>query len=186
MKTKTILIILVVIITALAVQAQTTGALTDTRDGKTYKTIVIGTQTWMAENLNYKSDNSWSYGDSPTNSNAFGRLYNWEAAIKVCPSGWHLPSKTEFDVLLAAVGGSGNNAYFALKEGGSSGFSGVLGGYRSNKGEFGNIGQFGHWWASTVFRKRTGWSLGIMPPLQFSHMRNTYRDWAFSVRCIKD
>ena len=186
MKTKTTWITFAIIIAALVVKAQTTGTLTDTRDGKIYKTVVIGAQTWMAENMNYKSDNSWSYGDSPTNGNAFGRLYNWEAAMKVCPSGWHLPSKEEFDVLLIAVGGSGNNAYFALIEGGSSGFSGLLGGFRSDKGEYANIGQFGYYWATTGFRKSSGWSLGIMPPLKFAHMRNTKHYFFFSVRCLKD
>jgi len=160
---------------------------TDARDGKVYKTVTIGTQTWMAENLNYKTGNSWYYADSPINSKTFGLLYDWQTAQSVCPTGWHLPSKSEFDVLLAFVGGSGNNAYHALKEGGSSGFTALFGGWRSDKGQYGDLGQFGHWWASTeTTRARVGWSLGMNSILQFSHMRNTYKDWGFCVRCIKD
>jgi len=175
-------------------QAETPAALagteaqtfTDARDGKIYKTVTIGSQTWMAENLNYSIDFSWCNGNSAAICNGYGRLYTWETAKEVCPSGWHLPSKSEFDALLTNLGGSGPNAYHALKEGGSSGFNALLGGWRNNKGQFGDLGKYGHWWCSTDYKTRVGWSLGMIPPLEVSHMRNTYKDWGFSVRCVKD
>ena len=81
------------------------GIMTDFRDGQTYNIVKIGGQVWMAENLNYETDNSSCYNDSAEYCDKYGRLYTWKAAMKACPSGWHLPSKEEFEVLINKVGG---------------------------------------------------------------------------------
>jgi len=76
------------------------GSFTDYRDGKTYKTVRIGNQTWMAENLNFNNLNSWC-----NQCETYGRLYNYEAALTSCPSGWHLPSDDEWSILMSNCGG---------------------------------------------------------------------------------
>lgn len=100
------------------------GSFTDERDGKEYKTIKIGKQVWMAENLNFTGDNGfhreitnkrewfnsdlygWCYYENrPGFGNIYGVLYQWEAARRACPKGWHLPTKKEWDELIDYLGG---------------------------------------------------------------------------------
>jgi uncharacterized protein (TIGR02145 family) len=98
-------------------------------EDQTYRTVVIGTQTWMAENLNYNpgTDNSACYSNQVSNCDKYGRLYDWATAMSlpptcnyfycssqiqpkhrgICPSGWHIPSDDDWKVLLDYVGGSG-------------------------------------------------------------------------------
>jgi len=91
-----------------------TGTFTDSRDSKTYKWVKIGEQVWMSENLNYTgseikhiTDNDewennsdydgWSYfHNSDSLGKIYGALYQWEAAKKACPAGWHLPTDEEW------------------------------------------------------------------------------------------
>ncbi|MCL2100417.1 MAG: hypothetical protein FWH22_01740 [Fibromonadales bacterium] len=92
----------------MATFAQQKGSFTDSRDGKKYKTVKIGTQTWMAQNLDYggaNDDIGMCYDKKPENCKKYGSLYSWDEAMKVCPPGWHLPSDKEWQVLVDFAGG---------------------------------------------------------------------------------
>jgi len=104
MKKTTITLLLV----CTAVYAQQKGTFTDSRDGKTYKTVKIGTQTWMAQNLDYAGadgDIGACSDNDPKSCQNYGRLYDWESAMLACPEGWHLPSEDEWRSLATSAGG---------------------------------------------------------------------------------
>ncbi|MDR3012459.1 MAG: InlB B-repeat-containing protein [Chitinispirillales bacterium] len=104
------------------------GSFTDDRDGRVYRTVVIGTQTWMAENLNWSGvdgDLGWCYGNDSDHCETYGRLYDWSMVMGfasscnsslcadqvqslhqgICPAGWHVPSDAEWTTLVNFVGG---------------------------------------------------------------------------------
>jgi len=146
--------------------------LTDNRDGKTYKTVKIGEQVWMAENLNIDLPNSKCYDNYPANCEKYGRLYDWETAMKACPSGWHLPSNKEWDSLYRfADGTSGTDSPYESPTAGKYlkatsgwtdhngnpagngedkfGFSALPGGGFSVAVNFDGIGRYVTWWSSS-------------------------------------
>jgi uncharacterized protein (TIGR02145 family) len=166
------------------------GTFTDSRDGKTYKYVTIGNQTWMAENLAYNAGSGcWAYNDSRSNVSRYGYLYNWQTAKNVCPSGWHLPSKSEFETLLNNYGGSKgyNENYRALKQGGSSGFSASFGGWRGYNGNYNLIGEYGDFWSSSARGDAHAWLLGINSEFKKAYIGYSYNlSWGLSVRCLQD
>jgi len=127
--------------------------------GPAYKTVKIGNQTWMAENLNIEIGNSVCYFADPANCQKYGRLYDWETAKKACPSGWHLPSNAEWQTLVDFAGGdkvAGKKlkAKSGWNNNGSGtdnyGFAALPGGkgedYNNN---FEYVGSLGYWWSAT-------------------------------------
>jgi uncharacterized protein (TIGR02145 family) len=80
--------------------------LTDSRDEQKYPIINIGSQSWFATNLNYKTSEGSFYfqNDSITYASEFGRLYSYEAALEACPAGWHVPTDDEWKALEIELG----------------------------------------------------------------------------------
>ena len=112
---KFVFLILIFVLSNLITSAQMTGKLIDVRDGHVYKTIQIGNQIWMAENLNFTTDSgSICYDNQPSNCEKFGRLYTWDVAKIVCPKGWHLPSDNEWQILERTLGMPENNLHLLL------------------------------------------------------------------------
>jgi uncharacterized protein (TIGR02145 family) len=105
---------------------------TDSRDGRRYRAVKIGGYRWMAENLNYepKSGDSWCQNDKGFFCGKYGRLYDWNTAKKICPSGWRLPSREEWDNLAVAAGGRKGNGF----DKGTVEWDGVSGELRSKSG----------------------------------------------------
>jgi uncharacterized protein (TIGR02145 family) len=170
-------------------------------NGITYSVVQIGNQAWLGENLNAmpSSGNSWCYGNMPEycNERKHGRLYDWDAASRVCPNGWRLPSIVDFDNLYDYVkqkfehvgsalksnkstdgwnkdNGPGNNNYL---------FAALPSGYRSYD-EFYGLGSETCWWSST---ESGGGSMHIRCitglPLW---SRDAPKTHGLSVRCIRN
>jgi uncharacterized protein (TIGR02145 family) len=168
------------------------GTLTDQRDNKTYKTVTLGKQTWMVENLAFqKKIGCWAYDKNQNNVEKYGYLYKWETAQNVCPAGWHLPSKEEFETLLNNVGRSGEAAYKALLPSGNSGFSSPFGGCRDGNGDFNSVGIAAYFWSSSPngvddFIGEIAWELYIGTPYSAACMFYSGRSCGYSVRCLQD
>jgi len=138
-----------------AVFAQQKGSFTDPRDGKKYKTVTIGKQTWMAENLNYNKNGSKCYENKPANCARYGRLYGGDVD---CPKGWHLPNDKEWETLVKFAGGKETAAEklkaksgWADGENGTDdfGFAALPGGHGSSHGGFDDAGYYGNWWSES-------------------------------------
>jgi uncharacterized protein (TIGR02145 family) len=200
------------------------GVHTVTCGGQEYKTVKIGTQTWMAENFNYDTGTNGSKcnNNDPANCDTYGRLYNWATAMSlpdcgygnscssqigakhrgICPSGWHIPTKAEWDALSTYIEGdkictscdatylkassgwytynnkgNGTNAYGFAALPGSGGFSG---------GEFHNAGNTGYWWSATEGTANNAYYLGMSYYYTYTSWDNNHKGYLLSVRCLQD
>jgi len=170
---------------------QSGGTFTDPRDGKKYRTVRIGNLTWMAQNLNYQTSNSWCYGSNASNCARYGRLYTWNAAMNACPSGWRLPAREDWYKLVEAAGG-GNVAGKKLKASSPDwngtdecGFSALPGGYRSTNGSFSDAGNYGLWWSATEYGSGSAWSRGLFSDYDFVDEDGYGKGNGFSVVCVR-
>lgn len=197
-----------------------TGTLTCADENKAYATVVIGTQTWMAENLawlpsvNGKYDNSstvakyhvngydstsMSTAKAKTNYILYGVLYNYQAAIQACPTGWYLPDTTDWRTLEAyvnanngskAVGNSlkattGWTASTGIVNSDDFGFKALPGGVQIDN-TFNFIGIQGCWWSATpgsrskAYYRCVNYNGGAVDSYIYEQSD------CFSVRCLKD
>jgi uncharacterized protein (TIGR02145 family) len=178
------------------------GTLTDTRDGQTYKTVKIGGKRWMAQNLNYKTTSgSWCYEDKTDNCDKYGRLYDWNTAKTVCPTGWKLPDTANWRALVKTadtqetagkklrsmsgwnwndvnnVSGNGMDSY---------GFSALPGGLRYSAGDFYNAGYYGYWWTATEDDGSNAYGRGMDYYGDLADEYDYNKSNGLSVRCIAD
>ncbi len=195
-------------------------------EGNIYKTVTIGNQTWMAENLKTTKYNdgmaiplvadnaAWTnrdsialtnpafywYNNDSTYKNTYGALYNGYAVKtgKLCPTGWHVPTDTEWSELTTYLGGE-DVAGGKLKESGTShwespnygatnesGFNALPGGYRSMDGIFNIINNGGSWWTSTDFNTERIWIRGMNTNIELVFKGPAEKPGGLSVRCLKD
>ncbi|WP_158278127.1 MULTISPECIES: FISUMP domain-containing protein [unclassified Fibrobacter] len=159
-------------------------------DGNEYPTVKIGNQLWMAKNLNVNVHGSVCYDKDPANCEKFGRLYTWGAAKMACPSGWHLPSREEFDSFLATVGASEKERSKNLRAGSwengkdKYGFSALPAGEYASREKFNELGDFTRFWSSTADGDTGAYYLIIVPYADVSHDNEYHR--RLSVRCLQD
>jgi len=171
---------------------------TDPRDNKKYKTVKIGNQTWMAENLSYNANGSKCYDNNTANCNTYGRMYNWETAMKACPSGWHLPTKAEWETLTDAVGGKTAGKHLKTASGwnnvndksgnGSDTYSfAALPGGSQFSGKSHMLGNNGYWWSATENDDgSTAYYQFMLSESEETGWNNKGKSLFLSVRCVKD
>ena len=182
--------------------------------GNSYKVVTIGTQKWIASNLNtskyrngdpipeVKDPVAWSklttgawcyYNNDPANASSYGKLYNWYAINDprgVAPKGWHIPTTGDWTILTNFLGGvslAGLNLKSTLFNGtNSSGFNALMGGYRNEFSSFLSFGQDGLWWSATSVDPSYAWVRNMYKP--FDRVGEDYgnKKCALAVRCIKD
>ncbi|MCX6253859.1 MAG: hypothetical protein NTV31_05205 [Bacteroidia bacterium] len=193
-----------------SVQINEVGSFTDTRDGKIYKTIKIGDQWIMAENLAYKPEqgNFWPYDNDSSNVNKYGYLYDWETSKKVAPEGWHLPTASDWKTLRKSLGGKRDvykylggtmeKVYKQMLVGGC-GFNALMAGIRTDDGRFMLLGKRTDFWSSTKSKpgqyfytldaKIDGKRRGFLDSKEGTAALSDQQDhvkWGKSVRLFKD
>ena len=182
--------------------------ITDPRDFQRYKTVYIRGQYWMAQNLNYASANSFCYDDKETNCYKYGRLYTWAAALNVCPTGWHLPTKEEWQALIDSIKPTSivGSSYVYEKlmskdwERGddSYGFAALPAGFRDDDNRWGLYqysGAAADFWSYTEYNQDSAYYFRIyydsfIGSISSSKESGLFSDGSMadarSVRCIKD
>ena len=189
--------------------------------GNNYKTVIIRNQEWMAENLkttrynngdpipNLTSNQIWattnigawsSYDNQESNSNNFGHLYNWFAASdqrNICPIGWRVPAKHDWEVLLEYLGGNsvsggrlkltGTEFWEQPNMGATneSGFSAKAAGIRYDDGRYSYLKKYTYWWTNTQATSIAAWRSGIQNSMSSDFGDGVMRD-GYSIRCMRN
>jgi uncharacterized protein (TIGR02145 family) len=160
------------------------GTFSDSRDDRGYDWVRIGSQLWMAENLNFRTQTgSWCYEDDEARCNELGRLYDWNTALSACPQGWRLPSDEDWDTLNATLNPQAGRK---LREGGSSGFNAEMAGYRFYDGSYHNLGQSTSYWSSAPYTEDHSFERTLTPGMAELHRDGYGIMGAVSVRCLRE
>lgn len=171
-----------------ASEKNTAGYVEDMQGNK-YRTVTIRKQTWMAENMRMRIENSSCYDNDKKNCEKYGRLYSWEDAKKICPTGWSLPKKFDYEILMdieydklkstagwSTINNANGNGTDNYK------FSVLPGGY--DTGMFSDIGKNAYFWTSTPRSDGYAWYLEFgRNSSKFASNSNSVK---MSVRCIKN
>ena len=172
--------------------------LKDLRDDNTYKTVKIGNQIWMAENLKYKAEGSHCYGDVDSNCDKYGPLYDWATAKNACPTDWRLPTTKEMETLFTAAGGK-STAGKALKSktGWPKGdgfdwngtdevsFTALPGGRWEHGGPYSHESATAYFWSSTAYNESSAYFMYFDYDKVEAKIDFNLKIHALSVRCIK-
>lgn len=169
-------------------------------DNNKYKTVIIGNQEWMAENLAYEVSNGnyWAYDNNNSNIETYGYLYDWQTAVNACPDGWHLPSEADWEELFDYLDGK-NVAGGKLKETSTThwvtpnegatnetGFTALPGGARNDSGgSWLMIGYGGGWWSSTEIQTNARYYTLNYYYNDVSSLSGN-KNLGLSVRCVKN
>lgn len=195
------------------------GIPTVTYAGKVYNTIQIGDQCWLKENLDVgtmiesnhggslQTDNGeiekYCYDNNASNCDKYGGLYEWTEAMQyvttegakgICPDGWHIPTRSEFETLEAFVDdkavklideGQTMSGYTPTNE---TGFSALFAGYRSSdlNSSFGYRGSGAYFWSSTENNSNYAYNMYLSNSKYDVLLYDGRKDNGFSVRCLKD
>lgn len=191
---KKLLLLIVIFSLSYASSAQEKRTFKDERDSKVYKTVNVSIpleggifieREWMAENLNFKTENSVCYKNYDAYCGKYGRLYNWVDAKTACPKGWHLSTQLEWQELMLGFGGY-KNAGTALKEGGESGLEVIMSGFSNEEGQFSDIGKTAHLWDAELGDKRKAGLISLYADYaEVSHIVISAQNMN-SCRCVKD
>jgi uncharacterized protein (TIGR02145 family) len=155
----------------------------------------------MAENLNYEVKDGvyYDYDNKSENCSKYGRLYDLKTAMRICPKGWHLPSKKEWQTLVDFAGGneiagkklkakSGWNNYRGKSGNGTDEFcfAALPGGVGHSNGNFVNVDNRGSWWSASedYVNFASGWGMYYISERVYWYMY--YKNYLFSVRCLQD
>lgn len=152
---------------------------------------------WMTRNLDVRTAESYCYDDAEANCRRFGRLYTWQAARLACTAygkEWRLPTDAEWRRLAKHYGGvsadaadKGRAAYQALHSNGDAGFHAVLGGGRTQNGEYARGDAHGFYWTATEIDAGNAWFYNFgKGGLALHRQDGGEKPRAFSVRCVKE
>ena len=174
--------------------AQFNGTFTDDRDGRTYKTVIYKVPTvaevgidreWMAENLNFESDQSFCYKDIGAYCEKYGRLYNFDAALAACPNGWRVATAKDWFQIFDLYGGI-HKAGQSVYDGGKSRLRLQYGGFGEPGGYWHGMGIEGYYWDS---EEKSNEHAGLI--IIHKGTREIFHDKSAKyhlngVRCVKD